>query len=195
MFRLVLGAIFQGRCRPLNSSVHSRSPVGLWQEFRADADAHFERPVSVLRSVGGALLVRSVQAASLYRLSRWAHLHRLRPIAAVLCRVSQLLFQVDIDPRAVIGPGLRLRHCQGVVIGSEAVIGNNCTIFHQVTIGKRFSGGPDRPDGMATIGDHVLIGAGAKILGPVSIASHAVIGANVVVTRDVPAVSEPRSSL
>ena len=48
---------------------------------------------------------------------------------------------------------------------------------------------------MATIGDHVLIGAGAKILGPVSIASHAVIGANVVVTRDVPAVSEPRSSL
>ena len=141
----------------------------------------------MLLLIGALLGVRSVQAAALYRLSRWAYLHRLRPVAAVLCRISQLLFQVDIDPRALIGPGLRLRHCQGVVIGSEAVIGEHCTIFHQVTIGKRFSGGPDRPDGMATIGDHVLIGAGAKILGPVRIASHAVIGANVVVTRDVPA--------
>ena len=152
-----------------------------------DIEAHLERPASGPMLLGALLVVRSVQAAALHRLSRWAYLHHLRPVAAVLCRISQLLFQVDIDPRAVIGPGLRLRHCQGVVIGSEAVIGGHCTIFHQVTVGKRFSGGPDRPDGMATIGDHVLLGAGAKILGPVRIASHAVIGANVVVTRDVPA--------
>ena len=135
--------------------------------------------------IGAMLMIRGVQAALLYRLSHRAYRLRLRPIAAVVCRISQLLFQVDIDPRAVIGPGLRLRHCQGVVIGSEAVIGENCTIFHQVTIGKRFSGGPGRPDGMATIGNNVMIGAGAKILGPVLISSGAVVGANAVVTHDV----------
>lgn len=155
----------------------------LWREVRADAEAHFERPARTYEIVGAVLLTRGVQAAMLYRLSRLAHQHHLKPLALLLCRISQLLFQVDIDPRAVIGPGLRLRHCQGVVIGSEAVIGRNCTLFHQVTIGKRFSGGPDRPDGMATIGDGVMIGAGAKILGPVHVPSASVIGANRVVVE------------
>ena len=156
----------------------------LREELRADVEAHLERPARTFEMVGAVVVVRSVQAALLYRLSRLAYFHRLKPVAFVICRISQLLFQVDIDPRAVIGPGLRLRHCQGVVIGSEAVVGKNCTIFHQVTIGKRFSGGPDRPDGMATIGDDVMIGAGAKILGPVHIASRCRVPANATVTKD-----------
>ena len=159
--------------------------MALREELRADVEAHLERPARSVEIVGAVLVVRSVQAALLYRLSRFAYFHRLKPVAFVLCRISQLLFQVDIDPRAKIGPGLRLRHCQGVVIGSEAVIGSNCTIFHQVTIGKRFSGGPNRPDGMATVGDDVMIGAGAKVLGPVQVSHGAVIGANAIVNKDV----------
>ncbi len=161
--------------------------TALREDLRADVKAHLERRARSFEVVGAVLVARSVQAALLYRLSRLAYFHQLKPVAFVLCRISQLLFQVDIDPRAVIGPGLRLRHCQGVVIGAEAVIGKNCTIFHQVTIGKRFSGGPDRPDGMATIGDNVMIGAGAKVLGPVFIRNDCVIGANEVVRTDRPA--------
>lgn len=159
--------------------------MALQEELRADVEAHLERPARSFEIVCAVVVVRTVQAALLYRLSRLAYFHRLKPVAFVLCRISQLLFQVDIDPRAVIGPGLRLRHCQGVVIGSEAVIGKNCTIFHQVTIGKRFSGGPDRPDGMATVGDDVMIGAGAKLLGPIIVPDTAVIGANEVVRASI----------
>lgn len=150
----------------------------LLSELREDTAAHLERPASWRDVIVCLLAVRSVQACLLYRLSRRAWFSGLKPAALILCRVSQLLFQVDIDPRATIGPGLRLRHCQGVVIGSEAIIGSNCTIFHQVTIGKRFSGGPQRPDGMPTLGDDVMIGAGAKLLGPLQLPDKAVVGAN-----------------
>jgi serine O-acetyltransferase len=128
-----------------------------------------------------------VQAVLLYRVAHLAARQRIPLVAAVLSRVAQLLFTVDISPRAEIGPGFVLRHAQGVVIGSEARIGARCQMFHQVTLGKRFSGSAERPDGMPEVADDVRIGAGAKLLGPISVGQAAVIGANAVVTKDVPA--------
>ncbi|MBX9627199.1 MAG: serine acetyltransferase [Gemmataceae bacterium] len=87
----------------------------------------------------------------------------------------------DIPLNARLGGGLLLPHPNGVVIHPAAVIGPNCLIFQQVTIGT----GP-RP-GVPTIGGHVDIGAGAKVLGGVTVGDHARIGANAVVTADVPA--------
>lgn len=87
----------------------------------------------------------------------------------------------DIPLNCHIGGGLLLPHPNGVVIHPRAVVGVNCLIFQQVTIGSR--SGDDLP----TIGGHVDIGAGAKILGKVTIGNHARVGANAVVTRDVPA--------
>jgi serine O-acetyltransferase len=86
----------------------------------------------------------------------------------------------DIPLNCQIGGGLLLPHPNGVVIHPRAVIGVNCLIFQQVTIGSR-SG-----DGLPIVGGHVDIGAGAKILGKVTIGDHARIGANAVVTRNVP---------
>lgn len=89
--------------------------------------------------------------------------------------------QAEIDLNAQIGGGLLIPHPNGIVIHPDAVIGPNCLIFQQVTLGA------NGPGGLPVLGGHVDIGAGAKILGPVTIGDHALIGANAVVTRDVPA--------
>lgn len=107
-------------------------------------------------------------------------------LAAVCCKVLVLrhrfwsiITAADIPLACQIGGGLVLPHPNGIVIHPGARTGVNCLIFHQVTIGTR------NRDGLPIIGGHVDIGAGAKILGPVSIGDHARIGANAVITRDV----------
>ena len=87
----------------------------------------------------------------------------------------------DIPLTCLIGGGLLLPHPNGVVIHPEARIGPNCLIFQQVTLGTVGSGG------VPVVGGHVDIGAGARLLGPVVVGDHAVIGANAVVVHDVPA--------
>ena len=86
----------------------------------------------------------------------------------------------DVPLNARIGGGLLMPHPNGIVIHPDAVIGPNCLLFQQVTIGATEKGVP-------RIGGHVDIGAGAKIIGPVTLGDHVLVGANAVVTRDVPA--------
>jgi serine O-acetyltransferase len=133
-------------------------------------------------------------ALATYRLGSWRQHHVESPVPRALLGVCYLLakFSVGrlsgwcaIDPRAEIGPRLRLPHGgAGVVINSSAVLGSDCILYHQVTIGTD----PFAEDDYwaARLGDNVFIGPGAKILGSISIGSHAVIGANAVVTHDVP---------
>lgn len=92
-----------------------------------------------------------------------------------------VITQADIAPQTRIGGGLLIPHPNGIVIHPDADIGPNCLIFQQVTIGAT------RTPGVPRIGGNVDIGAGARILGPVEVGDHAQIGANAVVTRDVPA--------
>ena len=113
--------------------------------------------------------------------------HAIGPLAPLSRRVAierhrlwSIISGADIPVNCQIGGGLMLPHPNGVVIAPDANIGINCIIFQQVTIGTADGGYP-------TIGNNVLIGAGAKILGPVKIGDGAKIGANAVVLRDVPA--------
>lgn len=85
----------------------------------------------------------------------------------------------DVPINARVGGGLLMPHPNGIVIHPEAIVGPNCLIFQQVTIGATERGVPH-------IGGHVDIGAGAKIIGPVKVGNHVVVGANTVVTKDVP---------
>lgn len=94
-------------------------------------------------------------------------------------RFWQTLTGADIPINTRIGGGLLLPHPNGVVINASVVIGPNCLIFHQVTLGSAHGGVP-------TIGGHVDIGAGAKVIGGVRLANHSKVGANAVVTIDVP---------
>lgn len=104
-----------------------------------------------------------------------------RKYAVMRHRVWSVVTGAEIDLKTTIGGGLVLPHPNGIVIHPDTVIGPNCLIFQQVTVGVTTHGGPP------VIAGHVDIGAGAKILGPITIGDHAVIGANAVVTKDVPA--------
>lgn len=97
-------------------------------------------------------------------------------------RFWSVVAQAEINLNSKIGGGLMIPHPNGIVIHPDVVIGPNCMIFQQVTLGAA-----SKKSGVPRLGGHVVIGAGAKILGPVIIGDHARIGANAVVTRDVPA--------
>jgi serine O-acetyltransferase len=120
----------------------------------------------------------------------WGHRisHRLwkrgaRVTARTLSEVTRILTGVDIHPGAVLGPGLFIDHATGVVIGETAEVGEDVTIYHGVTLGG--SGG-DTGKRHPTIGDRVIIGAGAKVLGAIKIGDDSRIGANAVVVKEVP---------
>ena len=103
-----------------------------------------------------------------------------RKLAVLRHRVWSVVTGADIPLNTMIGGGLLLPHPNGVVIAPNVAIGPNCLLFQQVTIGFTQRGAP-------RLGGHVDVGAGAKIIGPVTIGDHARIGANAVVTSDVPA--------
>jgi serine O-acetyltransferase len=109
------------------------------------------------------------------------------PLALVACKIAvfrHMLWSVicgcEIPLNARIGGGLVMPHPNGIVINTDVVVGPNCLIFQQVTLGSNGRGVP-------VLGGHVDVGAGAKIIGPVRIGDHAIVGANAVVTSDVDA--------
>ena len=111
----------------------------------------------------------------------WHGDHRLA--ARFVSGVVRAWTAVDIHPAATLGPGLFIDHAVGVVIGETAVVGTDVTIYQGVTLGgTSLEAGKRHP----TVGDRVTIGAGAKVLGPVTVGSGSRIGANAVVVRDVP---------
>lgn len=115
-----------------------------------------------------------------HRFYRW----RCYFVSRFISEFNRWLTGIEIHPGAQIGKNLVIDHGMGVVIGETAVIGDNCIIFHGVTLGGvRFDPVKRHP----TIGNRVLIGAGAKILGPIHIGNGAKIGANTVVMKDIPA--------
>jgi serine O-acetyltransferase len=106
-----------------------------------------------------------------------------RAAAAWLRRYSYR-FGIDIPITTEIGPGLFIGHFGGLVVNPYTIIGRNCNLSHQVTIGK--AGGEERM-GWPTLGDNVYVAPGAKLIGDIHIGDHVAIGANCVVTKDVPA--------
>lgn len=103
--------------------------------------------------------------------------------ARLIAEISRFLTGIEIHPGALIGKRLVIDHGIGCVIGETAIIGDDCIIFHGVTLGGlKFSDTKRHP----TVGNEVLIGAGAKVLGPIHIGNKARIGANAVVVKDVP---------
>ncbi|WP_022916761.1 serine O-acetyltransferase EpsC [Ruania albidiflava] len=131
-----------------------------------------------------ALTYPGVHALWLYRVAHhmW-HLPLLRLPARVLSQLARAVTGVEIHPGAVLGRRFFVDHGMGVVIGETAEVGDDVLMFHGSTLGGRsMSRGKRHP----TVGDRVVIGAGAKVLGPITIGSDVQIGANAVVVKDVP---------
>lgn len=128
-------------------------------------------------------LYPSFKAIIRYRIAHYFYIRKKYFIARYLSEKTKRKTGIEIHPGAIIGSNLFIDHGMGVVIGETAIIGNDVTIFHGVTLGGT---GKDKGKRHPTIGDNVLIGAGAKVLGNISIGSNSKIGANAVVIKSFP---------
>ena len=151
----------------------------------ADYERSYARPASLFRLVAAYFLNPGFRTTVLYRLANLAwragHIHLGLAIAAHNLKVTG----ADIQPGASIGPGLVIRHPVGIVVGIRVVIGSNCTLLQSTTLGEKLASTDDHT--YPVLGDEVTVCAGAVVVGGISIGSGAVIGANSVVVRDVPA--------
>ena len=129
------------------------------------------------------LLYPGLHAIVAHRYAHFFYKHKWFLLARIISQVSRMFTGIEIHPGAKIGKGLFIDHGMGIVIGETAEIGDNCTIYQNVTLGGT---GKDKGKRHPTIGNNVLIGCGAKVLGPFKVGDNAKIAANAVVLYEVP---------
>jgi serine O-acetyltransferase len=141
-------------------------------------------PWNVLEAL---LFDNGFQAVVIYRFARWFKVRRIPFLGPAIARLGTFLTGAEISPSAQIGPGLRISHGVGIVVGGHARIGAGAVLLHQVTLGSPSEG---RVDEMPVLGDGVFVAAGAKLIGRIEIGDGVIIGPNCVVTRNIPAGSK-----
>ncbi|MBQ7334393.1 MAG: serine O-acetyltransferase [Clostridia bacterium] len=161
-----------------------RSAMDFAREIRRDIDAICERDPAARSRAEVLLLYSGLHALMLYRLSHALHRSGHYFAARLVSQSGRFLTGIEIHPGAQIGEGLFIDHGSGVVIGETAIIGDNCTLYQGVTLGGT---GKDTGKRHPTLGDGVMVGAGAKLLGNFTVGDGAKIAAGAVVLGDVPA--------
>jgi serine O-acetyltransferase len=156
---------------------------GLGDTFRADIMAVAKRDPACSRMIEPLLYFKGFHALETYRLAHLLWQAGRKDFALYLQSLSSRVFQVDIHPAAKIGKGILFDHATGIVIGETAVVGDNCSMLHGVTLGGT---GNEHGDRHPKIGRGVMMGSGAKILGNITIGDCARVAAGSVVLRDVP---------
>ena len=140
--------------------------------------------------IGIILTYPGVKAVFFHKVSHFFHLAGFELIGRIISQITRFFTGVEIHPGAKIGKNLFIDHGMGVVIGETSEIGNNVTIYHAVTLGGSSpsidSERQRHEKRHPTIGDDVVIGSGAQIIGPVKVGNNARIAANAVVVKDVP---------
>jgi len=155
----------------------------MFRNLRADIQSIFKRDPAARSTAEVLLTYPGLHAIWFHKLAHWLWVHDRRLWARWVSHVNRFLTGIEIHPGATIGPGFFIDHGMGVVIGETAEIGANVTLYHGVTLGGvSIEKGKRHP----TIGDGVVVGAGAKVLGPVTVGDHSRIGANSVVVKDTP---------
>ncbi|MFZ1410617.1 MAG: serine O-acetyltransferase [Micropruina sp.] len=156
-----------------------------WKRVAEDLETAMREDPAAHSKLMVALVYPGVHAVWMHRLCHklWVTSPALRPLSRVLSQISRTLTQVEIHPGATIGRRFFIDHGNGVVIGETAEIGDDVLMYHQVTLGGRSRGRFKRHP---TIGNKVLLGAGAKIIGPITIGEGTKVGANALVVKDVP---------
>lgn len=152
--------------------------------IKEEIDVVFERDPAARSVLETIFTCPGFQAIVFHRLNHWLWKKNLYLLARMTAHVARFLTGIEIHPAAVIGDRFFIDHGMGIVIGETAEIGNDVSIYHGVTLGgTTWNKGKRHP----TLKDNVVIGAGAKILGPITISECARIGCNAVVVKDVPA--------
>ena len=146
------------------------------------------KKVSSLKYFYTVMTSRGIQAMMVYRISHWLFKHHLKFLANILTRIIQVLYGIDISYEAELGNGILILHGVGLVIGRGVKMGNRVKLYQGVTLGVNdaFYKGLKYAQSFPKLGSNIIIGSGAKILGPVKIGNNVIIGANSVVTQDIP---------
>lgn len=155
-----------------------------------DIDAVIARDPATTSRIEAVLCSSGLHAILFYRLNHWLWQRKFKLLARVLSQISRFLTGVEIHPGARVGSGFFIDHGMGVVIGETAEIGNNVTLYHDVTLGGTTvfnEKGKVMSKRHPTIGNNVIIGSGAQVLGPIKIGDNVKIGSNAVVVKDVDA--------
>ena len=163
-----------------------QKPLGLWSTIREDVRCVFERDPAARSTLEVIMTYPGLHAIILHRIANRLWLRGIRLTARLIASFNRTLTNIDIHPGATIGRRFFIDHGAGVVVGETAEIGNDVTLYHGVTLGgTSWNKGKRHP----TLGNGVMVGAGAKILGPIEIGSMARVGSNSVVVKDVPSES------
>ncbi|HAY85361.1 MAG TPA: serine O-acetyltransferase [Chloroflexi bacterium] len=161
----------------------SRGVSGFFEMIRRDIVSVLERDPAARSKLEVALVYSGLHAIWLHRVNHWLWAHKITFLARWLSQLARGITGIEIHPGATIGSGVFIDHGMGVVIGETAQVGNDVTMYHGVTLGgTALEKGKRHP----TIGNRVVLGAGAKILGNITIGDDSRIGANAVVVRTVP---------
>ncbi len=156
------------------------------QTLRRDIQSIFERDPAARSALEVFICYPGLHAMWGYRLAHWLWRHNAKLLGRLISQITRSLTGIEIHPGAKIGKGFFIDHGMGVVIGETAEVGDDVTLYHGVTLGgTSLNKGKRHP----TIGDRVVVGAGAKILGAITIGEDSRIGANAVVVKPVPAKS------
>ena len=154
----------------------------MFEGIRQDIRAVKERDPAARNSIEVLLLYSGVHAILLHRPAHWLYRHKMYFTARFISQLSRFLTGVEIHPGAKMGRGILIDHGSGVVIGETAEVGDNCTIYQGVTLGGT---GKEKGKRHPTLGNGVIVGAGAKVLGPITVGDNAKIGSGAVVLKDV----------
>lgn len=158
--------------------------VTVWQHMKEDVLCVFDRDPAARNVFEIITTYPGVQATQWHRLSHWLWGKKCKWLARALSTITRWLTGIEIHPAAKIGRRFFIDHGMGVVIGETAEIGDDCTLYHGVTLGgTSWKEGKRHP----TLANNVVVGAGAKVLGPIYLHEGARIGSNAVVVKDVAA--------
>lgn len=156
----------------------------MFRGLREDIRAVFDRDPAARSFWEVLTCYPGIHALMLHRVAHWLWGHRLRWLARFVAHLSRFLTGIEIHPGATIGRRFFIDHGMGVVIGETAEIGDDVTLYHGVTLGgTSWNRGKRHP----TLENGVVIGAGAKVLGPIVVGEGAKVGSNAVVTKAIPA--------
>ena len=155
----------------------------MFNRLREDLASVFERDPAARSALEIVTCYPGFHALQIHRFSHWCWGRGLHLLGRFASHVSRWLTGIEIHPGATVGRRVFIDHGMGVVIGETAQIGDDCTLYHGVTLGgTSWNKGKRHP----TLEDNVVIGAGAKVLGPITVGAGAHIGSNAVVVKDVP---------
>ena len=155
----------------------------MFETILRDFKAVFDRDPAATNRLEVLLTYAGFHAILSHRIAHWLRSKDIPLIPRLIATFTRWLTGIEIHPAARIGSGFFIDHGMGVVIGETSEIGNDVTLFQGVTLGGT---GKERGKRHPTLGDHVVVGAGAKVLGAITIGDHVKIGANSVVLRSVP---------